>query len=280
MILLMGGTTDLVSVISSVAGSLSVMASYMDMTNADPPVVKGSTSGSQITQITTAATVTIVAAPAGSDRRNVEEISIRNNHATLSNDVTVQMNRSAGTLTEIIKMTIPVGSTLQYTIATGWFLIANGAKLDTKLRVAADVVFATAATFADITGLTCNVISGRQYCFESHLYHFGNATTTGAQFGIGGVTMTAMRIQQLDVILSSLTAATMGSNVADVTAVNTAAAAETTGQATTPVLAILSGWFNPSASGVFAIRGTSEVTVAAGLTIKQGSWARVWESDN
>ena len=38
------------------------------------------------------------------------------------------------------------------------------------------------------------------------------------------------------------------------------------------------GYINPSASGTFVIRGKSEVAVAAGLTVRQGSWLHIWEA--
>lgn len=272
MLILTNTGTDKLQVISSSAATMDVHASWSDLLSG--AVTPGRTN----TAISSATTTDVVATPAASTVRNVKTLHIRNKSATLACDVTVQYNQNA-TLFELHKVTLQTGDTLEYIEGIGFFVITSSAKLDAKLRVAADVVFATAATFADITGLTCPVVSGRQYNFETHLYHISNATTTGAQFAIGGVTMTAMRIQEKDVILASLTADTSGSSTTDVTAVNTAAMAEGTGAATV-VIAIMSGWFNPSASGTFAIRGTSEVSVAAGLTIKQGSWARVWEADN
>lgn len=275
MLILTNTGTDKLQITTSSAATVDVHASWTDLLGS--AVTPGRTN----TALSSAATTDVVATPAASTIRNVKTLHIRNKDAALACDITVVYNQN-GTSFQIHKVTLAAGDTLEYIEGIGFFTINGTAttKLDAKLRVGADVVFATAATFADITGLTCPVQSGKQYNFVAHLYHFGNATTTGAQFGIGGVTMTAMRIQEIDPILASLTAAGMGTNTTDVTAVNTAAMAEGTGQATTPVLAILSGWFNPSATGTFAIRGTSEVTVAAGLTIKQGSWARVWEADN
>jgi len=53
---------------------------------------------------------------------------------------------------------------------------------------------------------------------------------------------------------------------------------ETTGPGAVNMLAILSGFFNPSADGTFAVRCVSEVAVAGGLVVKAGSWCRVWEA--
>jgi len=55
---------------------------------------------------------------------------------------------------------------------------------------------------------------------------------------------------------------------------------ETTGPGAVNMLAIISGYIVPSADGTFAVRCASEVAVASGLTIKAGSWLRIWETDN
>jgi hypothetical protein len=274
--LILATTTDKISVITSAAVAISAHVSFLDMTTADPPVVKGSTSGKLNTAISTATTTDVVATPAASTIRNIKTLHICNKDATVACDITVQYNQNA-TLFQLYKATIPAGATLEYVEGVGFFVVQNVAKLDAKLRVVNDVVFATAASFADITGLTCPVENAKHYNFEAHLYHIGNATTTGAQFAINGPGMTGMILNEHDIILA---APVTGSVMAGSTAVTTrdvAAIVETTGAATI-VMAILSGWINPSAAGTFAVRGTSEVSVAAGLTIKAGSWCRIWES--
>jgi hypothetical protein len=55
--------------------------------------------------------------------------------------------------------------------------------------------------------------------------------------------------------------------------------AQTTGAATEQPHE-MAGYFQPSANGTFAIRATSEVTVANGLIVRLGSWAMVREMDN
>lgn len=272
------GTADLIDLITSAAVNVDAHVSHMDMSTADPPVVKGSTSGRTNTAITTATTTTICAGPASGALRNVKTIHIRNKDASNPVDVTVRLNINGGTTVELFKATLNAGCHLEYIEGIGFFVVAPAAALDAKLRVSTDVINAT-TSFADITGLTCPVQAGKQYCFEAHLYHIGNATTTGAQFGINGPSMTAMRISQIDTTLGSLTVPTFATPTGDVAALDTAAAAETTGAATV-VLGILSGWFNPSAAGTFAVRLKSEVAVAAGLTVKAGSWCRVWEAQN
>jgi hypothetical protein len=63
MQLLLANTTDKLQLVTSQAADVDVVSTYMDSSNADPPVVKGSTSGRQLaTAITTATTTDIVAA--------------------------------------------------------------------------------------------------------------------------------------------------------------------------------------------------------------------------
>lgn len=262
--------------VTSAAVTVDVHASYVDASNAVPPVVQGDTMGSLNTAITTATTTDIVAAPAANEIRNVKTLHIRNKHATLSVDVTVVLDQN-GTDFELHKTTLRAGDMLEYVEGLGFFTVTSTAKLDAKLRVSSDSVHATAATFADVTGLTCPVLSGKHYCFECHLFHVNNASTTGSQFGVNGPTMTALLIATIDTVTTSVTASAHSAGSA--TALNTAATAQTTGS-TTIRLGILSGWINPSADGTFAIRATSEVTVAAGLTVKAGSWLRIWEPDS
>ena len=148
---------------------------------------------------------------------------------------------------------------------------------DSTKYVTANSVHATAATFAVITGLSFPVKSGRVYTLEVALWHIADATTTGAQFGVGGVAATFVTLGSISTVLNSATAGTMSTGVA--TAVNTAAIVQTTG-----VAANGPTWFaatiQPSADGTLEVRATSEVSVAAGLTVLKGSWARLRETDN
>lgn len=276
--LLLTATTDKIQVITSAAVTVDVHTSFVDASNAVPPVVQGDTMGRLNTAITTATTTDIVPAPASSEIRNVKTINIRNKHASTAVDVTVQFNQNA-TLFELAKVTLLAGQTLSYVEGVGWYVLQSQAKMRKSLIVTSDVTNAT-TSFADITGLTCPVESGKHYNFEAHLFHIENASTTGARFGINGPSMTAMRVYGVSVFAGSITAATFNAALADVAAVDTSAVGVTTSSAGTPqvVLAILSGWINPSAAGTFAVRSQSEVAVAAGVTIKAGSWCEIWET--
>lgn len=273
--ILLTATTDKIQVITSAAVTVDVHVSFMDASNAVPPVVQGDTMGRLNTAITTATTTDICAAPASNDVRNVKTINIRNKHASTATDVTVQFNQNA-TLFELFKVTLLAGQTCEYVEGIGWYVVTSQAKLNKMMYVTSDYINAT-TSFTDITGLTCPVESGKHYNFEAHLFHRSDATTSGSQFGINGPAMTLMSINAIQQITSSVTAAAYGSSPA-VTALDTAAVVETTGPGANTFLAIVSGYINPSAAGTFAMRGKSEVAVAAGLTVKQGSWCQLWET--
>lgn len=269
-------STDKLQLVTSAAATVDVVASHVTSTG-----VAGSnvTPGMTPTAITTATTTDIVAAPAASNYKNVKTVTIRNKHATLSCDVTVILDRS-GTDYELAKFTLDPGEVLEFDEQLGFYLIENTALLEQTLRVASDVVNAT-TSFADITGLTCPMISGRKYAFEAFLFHQTNATTTAAYFGVNiGAAPTSLIVAGANQITSSVTAAGYGA-VAAVTARDTAIlTAGTTGPGANTFMANIFGSIQPSADGTFAMRLASEVAVASGLTVKAGSFLRVRECNN
>lgn len=262
-------TTDKISLITSAAITLDVNVNYIDAATATL-VVSGS--GKQNTAIATATTTDILAAPGASTTRTLKQMTARNKHATLAGDVTIQFNANA-TLYELHKVTLLAGETLEYIEGVGFFTLKPAAGLDRTFRVSSDVINAT-TSFADITGLTCPLLSGVHYNFLAHLFHINNATTTGSQFAVNiGAAPTNLLVSTVDTVTASVTAS--AHSAGSVTARDTAVTAQTTGSIAV-VTAIISGWIQPSADGTFAMRCASEVAVAAGITVKAGSWLEVW----
>jgi hypothetical protein len=212
-------------------------------------------------------------------------VSILNAHDTVTEKVA--LIHSDGTTTEeICNASLLPGESLIYN-GVGTILhydqnsviYSQNAKLDAKLVVTSDVVNAT-TSFADITGLTQALKSGKKYAWEASLHYQTDATTTGGRFGVNiGAAPTLMTLAGIHQITNSVTAATYGSSNM-VTARDTAAVVETTGPGANAMLARLSGYIQPSADGTFAMRFQSEVAVANALTVKAGSWLRIWEVDN
>lgn len=278
--LLLTSTSDKIQLITGSAGAVKSHASWVD--NLAGAMTPGRTNPASIT---TATTTDLVGSPAASTYRNAKFISARNDHASVSNLLTVQ-HTDGTNVTPIWKGTLLPGESINFNEGQGWqYLDANGlpklptTKLNTTLYVTSDVVNAT-TSFADVTGLTVSLQSGKKYAFEARLFHQTNATTTGAQFGVNiGAAPTQLNLSAIQQITTSVTAATYGSS-AMVTARDTAAVVETTGPGAVNMLALLTGFIIPSADGTFAIRCASEVAVASGLTVKAGSWLLIREVDN
>lgn len=267
-------TTDKLSVISSTAATLDVQANWVDAVISTGAV---SNFGRTNTAISSATTTDVVGVPGSSTLRTLKQMTIRNKDATLSCDVTVQYNAN-GTLTEMEKVTLATGDCLIYIEGIGFFLRTSTAKLNTVLRVVNDVTHATAATFADITGLTVALKSGITYAIEAHLFHINNATTTGSQFGYNiGAAPTVALFGNHSGVTNSVTAAAL--SIGTQASRDTAITAQTTGSSGI-THTMIGGYIQPSADGTFALRATSEVTVASGLIVKAGSWMSVRQTDN
>lgn len=113
--LLLTSTNDQMQVIASVAGTLDVHASWVDTVTSTGTVTPGRTN----TTIITAATISVAGSPAASTQRNVKTLHIRNKHATLSNDITIQ--HSDGTVvSQLFKRTLAPGGEIEYTDQGGF----------------------------------------------------------------------------------------------------------------------------------------------------------------
>ncbi len=277
--LLLVGTSDLIQVITASSTAVKCHASFVkNIAGAMTPARKNTAS------ITSNTTTDISGTPAGAtDVWNMKFISVRNDHASLSNLVTIQ--HTDGTNVEPLWVgTLLAGESVNFNEGVGWqYLDANGnpklaaTKLDVWLRIAGSNYVNATTSFTDITGLSVPVKSGKHYMFEAHLIHKNDASSTGSQFAVNGPAMTLVQAGTIDTVTPSVTASAHSAGVA--TALDTAATAQTTGS-TSNRLAILSGYFNPSADGTFTLRGKSEVAVAAGLTVLIGSWVHIRELDN
>jgi hypothetical protein len=269
-LLVLTATTDKIQLTTTSTANVDVVAGFIDRDQTTGDV---GAANRQLTTINTATTTDIVAAPAATTTRNIRYLSVRNRHATASNDVTVVFDAN-GTDYELVKMTLLAGETLLWTPTTGFSKFSDASRLERLLIKGSDQTFATAASFADITDLTMAVRSGLQYSFECHLYHNNDASTTGSQFAVNFANVpTSLRLACIDTVTPSTTASAHSAGSA--TARDTSPSAQTTGS-TTVRLGIYSGHFVPSADDTFAMRATSEVTVAGGLVVRTGSWLRVW----
>lgn len=272
-------TTDLLRLVTGSAGNIASTVSWVD---ANSTTLAPSGAGTETpADITGATTTTVLAAPAASTRRTVTYAIWRNKHATISNLVTVVIERSGPVTKEQHQVTLAPGEALEFTPDLGFFHLKSTAKIDQLLVVTADVTNAT-TSFADVTGLTIPVKAGHTYCFEASLIFQTNATTTGARFAVNGpASPTYLRLAGLAAVTPSATAEVGSRNTATVSAYDTSViGAQTTGPGTIDSLAYFSGTIVPSADGTFAIRSQSEVAIASGLIIRRGSWLWIREPDD
>lgn len=132
--LLLTATSDVIDVVTSAAATVDVVAAFVDMSTADPPVVKGSTSGKQVTAISTATTTTVVSSPAASTTRNVKTLHIRNKSASTATDVTVRITVSGPASYELFKCNLAPGEALEYVEGIGFFEVAASPAVATNIN--------------------------------------------------------------------------------------------------------------------------------------------------
>lgn len=267
----LANATDKISLITDSTANVDVVTSFVDRNQTTGAV---GLANNQLTKISTAATTDIVPVPAATTTRSVKTIHVRNRESSTNNMVTIQYDAN-GTLYKLWRNNLLAGECLEYVDGVGFFKIPNSSRFNRTMVTPIDQIHATAASFADILGLTCPLIGGRTYNFLAHIMHISGVTTSGARFGVNiGATPTFLQLAGIDTVTAGVQAAVMSYGATQ--GLNAAVITQTTG-AVAMVLGIFSGCIIPSADGTFAMRAASEETVANGLVIKQGSWLKIWE---
>lgn len=264
-------TTDKLRITTgaAISGGIKMQGSYIQY-NATTGAY--SNTGLFKNSVTTATDTDVLVGPGSTDYRIVREFTVRNPDTTTACDITISFNDN-GTIYEKHKVTLQPGDCLEYAEGVGFVSLTANSFLDRVIIMAADSTHATAATFADIAGMSCPMLSGKKYSVVAHLFHANNASTTGSQFGFNiGAAPTVSIFGNYSGVTNSVTAGVMALGTA--TARDTAITAQTTGQTATGYT-ILAGMIQPSADGTFALRATSEVTVASGLIVKANSFMTI-----
>jgi len=114
-------TTDTLQVVSTTTATTDVLVTYAD--NSSGTI----TPGTQASNVTTATTTTVCAAPGASVQRAVTSVSIRNKSASTAQNVTVQVVKGGTTTVEIISAALLVGQSLTYEDGFGWAVSSNSA---------------------------------------------------------------------------------------------------------------------------------------------------------
>jgi len=120
--ILLKATTETLKITTSSIADIDFSVSYADITTTT--FVPSTNEG----KIVSAATTTILSAPAASAQRQIKLITISNRHASTSNTVTIYKDISATGYNLNPPTTLLAGETLQYIDASGWvYYSATGA---------------------------------------------------------------------------------------------------------------------------------------------------------
>jgi hypothetical protein len=210
---------------------------------------------------TVAATKTLVAAPGNS--RTITGIAIRNTGAT-SVTVTVKLLYDGSSAVTLYATALAAGGQLHYDEGAGWSVTTPTTIGVTFTLIAPDdVANAETDTLADFTGLTFDVAADRTYRFRAVCDYTADATTSGSRWTVNGPAMTTISYRSV----YSLTTSTQTLNPA-LDALQLPAAANATSADTVGNIAIIEGFFTPSAAGTFAVQFAAE---AGTITGKAGS---------
>jgi hypothetical protein len=126
---------------------------------------------------------------------------------------------------------------------------------------------AVANTIADVTGLSFSVTAGKLYWFKFIIHYTAAATTTGSRWGVNCSAGTAANLSMTSEYSLTTTTTTRNANVQGF---DLPAASNATSAATGNNMAVMEGYFIPSADGTFIARFASEVSSSA-IVAKAGS---------
>jgi len=167
-VLILASVSDLIQVVTGEAADIEPHASWMD--KAAAVFTPGRTNTASIT---TAATTTVVPSPAASTQRNVKVLSLRNNHASVACNVTVE--HTDGTNVEtLMKCLLLAGELLVLSGDGRWKHYSASGEL-----YAAIPLFATKAEMETGTSVLVTVSPGRQHNHPGHPKFWAKFGVTG-----------------------------------------------------------------------------------------------------
>ena len=271
--LLLTSTSDKIQLVTSSTAPLEVHATFVD--NASGTI----TPGRKNTEITSATTTDVVAAPGSSVQRNVQTLIVQNVDGSATNTVTVR-HTDGTTAVDIFTVALGFGEVLQFLDGVGFQVFANSGALKTSQNqgnnasgAAQSVVVlgsdvtnnnGTANTIADVTGLSFPVVSGKKYRFRFDFQYTAAATTTGSRWSINGPGGT-MRYQSGYSLTATSATTNQGLTAHDMPAASNASSASTGGNNGS-----VEGFYEASSSGSVILRFASEVSGSA-IVCKAGS---------
>jgi hypothetical protein len=227
--------------------------------------------------------VDISGSPAASVQRVIDNISVFNEEVSLSRTVTIRYNAN-GTTFILFRATLAAGEKIEYTDGGGWRVFATTGAIKNSINqganaplggtlsavvLASDVTNnnATLNTMQDVTGLSVALLANKTYYFKFLIWYTAAATTTGSRWGVTASAGTAANLSMVSEY--SLTTTTTTRN-ALIQAFDSPAASNATSATTGNNMAILEGYFRPTADCTFIARFASEIANSA-IVAKAGS---------
>lgn len=282
--MILSTTTDKISLITAEAGDVDVVVVYTDRNQANGAV---GVSDRQLTNITTATTTDILAAPGATTERKIQKATIRNAHATTSVDVIVQFNANA-VLYELHAARLYPTEMLEYTIGSGFTLVSQFPKASESV-VAPILSTLSTATNPGQPGPLPWSISIKKSPGAATIRRFGifgafttltSVATVGDRTGfqVFNETLTFARETNISSNVNSVTAAVLTNGTLATLDNNTIGkAAGTTGSAMTTFCA---GGFKLTETNSVPIRVTAQIEAENDLGIvsfRSGTWFQVFE---
>lgn len=225
--------------------------------------------------------VNISGSPAASTQRVIDFISIHNKdtaNAVVSIDYDVN-----GTDYIIFKTTLAPDERIEYTEGGGFKVFSTTGSVKQSINQGANATSTgwttvvlgsdvtnnngTANTIQDVTGLSASFLANKNYYFKFVIWYTAAATTTGSRWCVNASAGTAANLSLISEY--SLTTTTTTRN-ALIQAFDSPAAANATSASTGNNMAILEGYFRPTADCTFIARFASEVLSSA-IVAKAGS---------
>jgi len=218
--------------------------------------------------------VDITGSPASSTQRIIDEINVFNAD-TVNAVITVRFNANGTTYT-LFKATLAPNETIVYQDGEGFYVTASTGARKLSINQGANAISSgwttvvlgsdvinnngVANTIADVTGLSCSMLAGKMYYFKFVIYYTSAATSTGSRWAVNASAGTAANLSMVSEY--SLTTTTTTRN-ALIQVFDSPSAANATSAATTNNMAIMEGYFVPSADCTFIARFASEVLSSA-----------------
>lgn len=206
--ILLTATTQKLQLTTSSTATIDVCVFYVDRNQSTGALSEGN----QITEINTATTTDICAAPAATTTRKIKYMTIRNRHASSQCLVTLVIDVS-GSDTEIKALNLAAGDALEWNENTGFVPAAsttNASAPGTEYVASLGSQFdSSSTTAAEVTGLQVSLPGAGTYFFTYLLFVQAAATTTGCKMSVnftGGVTRFACFQRWSDVSATASTA--------------------------------------------------------------------------